>query len=285
MIIFHDPQCVDYGSSAPFEQPARVIATTALLRQNHPTWEWRLPALPSESLLLLAHSPEHLARLQYAHDFDNDTPYFDGIHVHARRSVGATLDAMTAALDEKQKSFALMRPPGHHALPSQAMGFCYLNQIAVAALAAHARGRARIAVWDFDAHHGNGTEDILHDREGILFVSVHQDQTYPGTGAVSSGNCRNYSIRPHTPREEHMASLRRSWQEVLAFRPELVLVSAGFDAYVHDPITSMTLEIADFAELGRWLAAAPCPVAGVLEGGYSKDLPLLVDSFLTAWAQ
>jgi len=124
----------------------------------------------------------------------------------------------------------------------------------------------------------------LHDREGILFVDVHQDKTYPGTGAVSSGNCRNYCIAPHAPREEHMASLRRAWNEVLTFRPDLVLVSAGFDAYARDPITETSLEAEDFAELGRWLAAAQLPIAGILEGGYSSDLPILVDSFLTAWA-
>jgi acetoin utilization deacetylase AcuC-like enzyme len=165
------------------------------------------------------------------------------------------------------------------------MGFCYLNQIAIAALAARQRGIGRVVVWDFDAHHGNGTEDILHDREGCLFVSIHQDPAYPNTGKMSSGNCRNYCVAPHAPREEHMAALRRSWNEVLAFKPDLILVSAGFDAYVKDPITEMSLELEDFAELGRWLAATAIPTAAILEGGYSEDLPKLIDSFLTAWAE
>ena len=284
MIIFHDPQCVDYGANAEHEQPARAGTTVALLRAKHLDWQWRLPPVADEEMLKLVHSPQHLERLQYAADFDEDTPFFEGIYTHARRSVGAALAAMEAALDEKQKAFALMRPPGHHALPSQAMGFCYLNQIAITAIAARQRGIARVAVWDFDAHHGNGTEDILHGREGILFVDVHQHPGYPDTGKVSSGNCRNYCITPHAPREEHMAALRRSWSEVLAFRPELVLISAGFDAYARDPITEMSLEAEDFAEIGRWLAAAQLPTATVLEGGYSQDLPVLVDSFLTTWA-
>lgn len=285
MIIFHDPQCAEYGSAVRPEQPARVLTTVARLRAAHLDWQWRLPPLADEATIRLVHSPQHLERLQYAHDFDDDTPYFDGIYQHARRSVGAALAAMTAALDEKKKAFALMRPPGHHALPSQAMGFCYLNQIAIAALAARQRGVGRIAVWDFDAHHGNGTEDILHDREGFLFVSIHESPCYPYTGNISSGNCRNYCVAPRAPREEHMAALRRSWDELQAFAPELILVSAGFDAYARDPITQMSLEKEDFAELGRWLAATPVPVASVLEGGYSQDLPELVDSFLTAWAE
>ena len=284
MIIFHDPQCVDYGSSSQHEQPARAATTVALLRTKHLDWQWRLPPVADEASLLLVHSPQHLERLQYAADFDEDTPYFDGIYMHARRSVGAALAAMEAALDEKQKTFSLMRPPGHHALPSQAMGFCYLNQVAIAAFAARQRGIGRIAVWDFDAHHGNGTEDILHGQENYLFLSVHQDPAYPHTGKVTSGNCRNYCIGPHAPREEHMAALRRSWGELLAFRPELVLISAGFDAYVHDPITEMSLEPEDFAELGRWVGAAQLPTATILEGGYSADLPMLIDSFLTTWA-
>ena len=243
-----------------------------------------MPPMADELTLRLVHSPQHIERLQFAHDFDADTPYFEGIYQHACRSVGAALAAMDVALNEKKCAFALMRPPGHHALPSQAMGFCYLNQIAIAAVAARQRGIARVAVWDFDAHHGNGTEEILHERDGIHFASIHQVKTYPGTGAVTSGNCRNYCVAPHAPREEHLAALRRSWSDILNFRPDLVLVSAGFDAYKNDPITQMSLEIEDYAELGRWLAAAQFPTAAVLEGGYSTDLPLLVDSFLTAWA-
>jgi acetoin utilization deacetylase AcuC-like enzyme len=175
-----------------------------------------------------------------------------------------------------------MRPPGHHATRNQAMGFCYLNSIAIAALDFAAVG-ARVAVWDFDAHHGNGTEDILQDRAGIFFASVHQYPGYPGTGIASQGNVANFPVAPHTPRASHLSELARSWDAVLAFKPDLVLVSAGFDAYVGDPITQMTLEAVDFVELGRWLAQAGLPAAAVLEGGYSPDLPLLIDAFLSAW--
>ena len=281
MIILHDPLCAEYGSHMRPEQPARVLRSAAHLRATHPDWTWQVPAIADETVLKKAHTPDLLKRLQHGPDLDADTPYFEGIYDHARRSVGAALAATQLALDG-HPAFTLMRPPGHHCTRSQAMGFCYLNQIAIAALTAAETGH-RVAVWDFDAHHGNGTEDILRDRPNLLFVSVHQFPGYPGTGTTSFGNCQNFAVAPHTPREQHMADLARSWDKVLGFRPDLVLVSAGFDAYVDDPITEMTLERDDFATLGRWLRESGLPAAAILEGGYSPDLPQLIDAFLGAW--
>ena len=283
MILLHDPHCADYGSSLRPEQPARVTRSAAHLRAAHPDWTWQLPpaAVPDE-ILLLAHTPAHLKRLGQPRDFDADTPLLPNIPDHARQAVAAALTAADLALAGRQ-AFSLMRPPGHHATSSQAMGFCYLNQIAIAALSARTRGLARVAVWDFDAHHGNGTEAILHRREGLLFSSVHQYPGYPGTGTVSFDNCRNWPVAPRTPRTQHLAALRESLDAVIAFQPGLVLVSAGFDAYARDPITAMTLETEDFATLGRWLRESGLPAAAILEGGYSDDLPLLIDAFLSAW--
>ncbi len=281
MIILHDPLCAEYGSHMRPEQPARVLRSAAHLRAAHPEWTWQVPTIADEAILRTAHTPELLKRVQQPRDLDNDTPYFPGIYDHARRAVGAALAASDLALNGRN-AFALMRPPGHHCTRTQAMGFCYLNQIAIAALRA-ADTSHRVAVWDFDAHHGNGTEDILRDRPNLLFVSVHQFPGYPGTGTSSFSNCQNFPVAPHTPREAHMADLARSWDKVLGFRPDLVLVSAGFDAYVGDPITEMTLERDDFATLGRWLRESGLPAAAILEGGYSPDLPQLIDAFLSAW--
>lgn len=283
MLICHDPRCADYGSHMRPEQPARILKTVPHLRAAHPDWRWATPSAPvEEPILLLAHTPALLKRIGQPPDIDADTPYFPGIDDHARRAVAAALLATDSAL-KGEKAFALMRPPGHHATRNQAMGFCYLNQIAIAALQAQSARGARVAVWDFDAHHGNGTEDILEGKAGVLFASVHQFPGYPGTGTRSTANCRNFPVPPHTPREKHMDALARSWEAVLAFKPDLVLVSAGFDAYAHDPITEMSLEAGDFAELGRWLRQSALPAAGVLEGGYSADLAQLVDVFLSAW--
>jgi acetoin utilization deacetylase AcuC-like enzyme len=263
------------------EQPARIERSVPHLKSAHPTWEWRKPVATDETLPALAHSPALLQRIRHAPDIDADTPHFPNIHVHAQRAVDAAVGAAEAAV-AGQRAFALMRPPGHHCTRNQAMGFCYMNQIAIAALNA-ARGGRRVAVWDFDAHHGNGTEDILEGRPGVFFASVHQFPGYPGTGTRSTTNCRNFPVAPHTPREKHVAELARSWEAVMAFQPDVVLVSAGFDAYDGDPITEMTLAREDFAELGRWLHQSGLPAAAVLEGGYSPDLPQLIDAFLTAW--
>ncbi|MBL9201722.1 MAG: histone deacetylase [Opitutaceae bacterium] len=273
------------------EQPARVIRSTQHLRAAHADWTWRTPgaALATDEILLLAHAPAHLKRLTQPRDFDADTPFFPGIGDHARRSVAAAIEAARHALEKKTPVFSLMRPPGHHATATQAMGFCYLSTIAIAALFAQRQlGAARVAVWDFDAHHGNGTESILHGRGDLFFASVHQHPGYPGTGVRDLGpHTRNWPVAPRTPRAEHMAALRASLDAVIAFRPNLILVSAGFDAYARDPITSMTLEAEDFATLGQWLAETRArqaiPAAALLEGGYHDDLPLLIDAFLVAW--
>jgi acetoin utilization deacetylase AcuC-like enzyme len=285
MLVIHDPRCAEFGSLTRPENATRVRRSAEHLRQEFPAWAWQsqLAAVPDETLLL-AHRRSHLDRLKAPEDFDADTPFVPGISDHARRAVAAALAASAHAVNGGGPAFSLMRPPGHHATSGQAMGFCYLNQIAVAALAARRDPRVgRVAIWDFDAHHGNGTEEILQGREGFLFCSVHQSPCYPGTGLRDFGNIRNWPVPPRAPRPDHLAALRASLDAVCAFRPDLILVSAGFDAYAGDPLTEMTLEAEDFAQLGQWLQEAGIPAAAVLEGGYSPELPQLVAAFLRTW--
>jgi len=286
MLIVHDPRCTAYGSSLRPEQPARLLKTAPFLREQHPDWKWLQPTAATAAHAALAHTTAYLKRLAQPRDFDPDTPWFDDIDQHAYRATGAAIAAADAAISNPTEPvIALMRPPGHHATAHAAMGFCYLNHIAIAALHARTQHRLdRVAIWDFDAHHGNGTEAILAGRDGLLFSSVHQYPGYPGTGTSSFQNCHNWPIAPHTPATQHLAALRESLDRVIAFEPQLVMVSAGFDAYVGDPITEMTLKKNDFATLGTWLREARLPTAAVLEGGYSAELPQLVDTFLTAWA-
>ncbi|MBT5167171.1 MAG: histone deacetylase [Opitutales bacterium] len=282
MILFTHPDCLNYRLEGHPEKPERVEATVEYLKTRGEGWRWNEFETAPVKALLRAHPQEHLERLQNSRPFDADTAYSDDIYELARLATGATLAAMDSTL-KGESAFSLMRPPGHHAEQSRAMGFCYLNHIAIAALDALDRGIGRVAVWDFDAHHGNGTEAILKEVENALYVSVHQHPCYPGTGAVTEANCMNFPVSPGTSPNDHMATLRKSWETILSFNPQLVLVSAGFDAYELDPLTEMELRVKDFETLGNWMNGAEMPVAGILEGGYSDDLSLLVDAFLRGW--
>jgi acetoin utilization deacetylase AcuC-like enzyme len=193
------------------------------------------------------------------------------------------MDAAQSAL-RGERAFSLMRPPGHHATRDRAMGFCYLSNVAIAALHALKNGAERVAIWDFDAHHGNGTEAIVAHNPQIVFASIHQFPAYPGTGAKSFANIDNYPVAPYAPRNDHLNVARRALEKLMAFKPDLILVSAGFDAYVRDPLVQMTLEEEDFAALGESLRKIDIPAAAILEGGYSDDLPELIDAFLTSWS-
>ena len=165
------------------------------------------------------------------------------------------------------------------------MGFCYLSTIAIATLAARAAGVERVAVFDFDVHHGNGTEDILVDRPGVAFFSIHQFPAYPGTGRQDRGeNCFNYPVPPGLPATHYCDLAGQVLERLAAFRPGLLAVSAGFDAYARDPLCQQQLEASDYHWLGRALAGLGVPMFSLLEGGYSDDIPELVLAYLRGLA-
>jgi acetoin utilization deacetylase AcuC-like enzyme len=282
MIIVHDPRCLEFAAPGHPENPDRVRRTAAHLRRLHPDWIWKIPAAAPDSAILRAHSAEHLARLHEAAEFDEDTPAYEGIAEHARRAAGAALECTRLAL-QGERTFSLMRPPGHHATRDAAMGFCYLNSVAIAALDALAQGLERVSIWDFDGHHGNGTEAICAGEPRIRYVSVHEHPAYPWTGFSSAGNRFNFPLPITASHNHQVAVLRHSWGCVLEFQPQLILVSAGFDSYLHDPLLSLCLHADDYALLGSWLSKSGVPTTAILEGGYSSDLPLLIDAFLTGW--
>src|SRR5256714_896982 len=245
--MFHDSRCTEYGRPGHPERPGRIVRTVPLLKSRHGDWQWHDPRAASDQELLRAHSHEHLARIAKAsQDFDLDTPAYSKIDFYARQSAGSAIEAARAALGGN-RTFGLMRPPGHHAMRDRAMGFCYFSNIAVAALDALENGAERVGIWDFDAHHGNGTEAIVAHNPRIRFASIHQFPAYPGTGAKSFANIDNYPVAPQTPRQQHVDVTKHALNKLIAFKPNLLLVSAGFDAYARDPLVQMTLETKDFA--------------------------------------
>lgn len=280
MILITHPACADYSQPGHPERPERISRTVEDLKSRDDLGlSWEQPKDVDEDLITRVHSHYHLVRLEEGIEFDADTPAYPDIHEHALRSVAGAIMGLDA-VEAGETAFVLLRPPGHHATTDRAMGFCYLNQVAIAALEARARGLERVAVFDFDVHHGNGTEAILRKKEGVVFASIHQHPCFPGTGTESFDNCYNYPVLPLTPREEHMGVIQKALDNVLEFKPELLIVSAGFDAYKNDPISDELLEIDDFRTIGQWIRQADIPHLHVLEGGYSDDLPLLIAAYL-----
>jgi len=281
MKIITDERCISYTRSGHPECPSRISRTLERLRgQTELTVDWADPLPVDEAVILRAHSAQMVAQLESGEDFDNDTPFYPGIAEHARRSVGGALAALAAAR-AGEMAFSLLRPPGHHATREVIMGFCYLNSIAIAALEALATGAKRVAVYDFDVHHGNGTEAILLNQPGAACFSIHQFPCYPGTGGANVGeNCFNFPVVPGTPRAEYRKVLLEALDGVKEFAPDLVCVSAGFDAYAKDPLAEETLEAEDFHWLGESIRKLGVPAFSVLEGGYSDDLPELILAYL-----
>jgi acetoin utilization deacetylase AcuC-like enzyme len=212
---------------------------------------------------------------------DPDTWMSTGSLEAALRAAGACVEAVEAvARGETARAFCAVRPPGHHAEPDRAMGFCLFSNVAIAARAAQAAGLARVAVVDFDVHHGNGTQAVFETDPSLFYASIHQSPLYPGTGGAEEtglGNVVNAPAPPHAPRE----LWRRLFETRLipalsAFGPDLVLISAGFDAHRRDPLANQSLEAEDFGWATRAVVeaagdAAMGRVVSSLEGGYDLE--------------
>ena len=200
-----------------------------------------------------------------------------------------TLAAGIALEAVDRGGFALVRPPGHHALADRAMGFCLVNNVVVAARYAREElGLGRVAILDWDVHHGNGTEAIVRGEDATFFVSLHQWPFYPGSGGpgTSEGNVVNVPLPAGSGDDEYAAAFAEIVEPAIAaFAPDLLLVSAGFDAHVDDPLGQMEVTAEGFGELARRATQLAPRVAAVLEGGYNLEtLPTLVDAALEGFS-
>lgn len=287
LVVFSHPACMEHrpGPGHP-ESPERLQAVAEALLAALPELPWREAPQALRSQLARAHSDALLGAVldvevgDEPYRLDPDTVMSRHSREAALRCAGAGIAAVDAVMrGEAKRAFCAVRPPGHHATADIAMGFCLFNAVAVAALhAVEAHGLARVAIADFDVHHGNGTQAIVEHDERVMYVSSHQAALYPGTGGRDErgvGNVLNQPIAPGSGGE----ALRAAWREQLlpaidAFRPQLLLVSAGFDAHRLDPLADLNAEAEDYAWLTTELVAlarrhARGRVVSLLEGGYS----------------
>ncbi len=281
-LITH-PDCL--GHITPPGHPERVERLEAVLAALEDFDLERVEApLADDAQILLAHPASYLDRIKSHGEgpLDADTHMSAGSLAAAYRGVGANIKAVDMVMGgEVQNAFCATRPPGHHAERETPMGFCLFGNVAIAAKHALANGASRVAIMDFDVHHGNGTQDLVWDDENIFFASTHQMPLYPGTGAAhergAHDNILNVPLAPNTDG----AAFRHAMEtQVLPFidaaKPDLILISAGFDAHRLDPLANLNWEADDFA----WATTKLCNLAdthcdgrvvSTLEGGYDLE--------------
>jgi acetoin utilization deacetylase AcuC-like enzyme len=290
LLVSH-PQCLEHQT--PFGHPERAdrlrIITHVLEHERFSDLARDEAPLAEVAQLVRVHPPEFVERLQNATPFvglvhvDGDTTLSPGSYDAALRSAGGAVFAVDEVMKRKaSNAFVATRPPGHHAETATAMGFCLFNNVAVAARHAQAvHGAERVAIMDFDVHHGNGTQDIFWSDPSVMYLSTHEMPLYPGTGALNETGAYNQIVNAPLRAGDGSDPFREAFEAAIlprlrAFRPDLVLISAGFDAHERDPLANLNLTEADFAWATQKLMEVADEMAGgrvvsLLEGGYDLE--------------
>ena len=287
-VFLSHPSSLEHDTGPHPEQPARIVAIERELEARDWLGYERVESGEVERGALLAvHPSRHVELIERAAGrggghIDADTVVSEGSFIAALHAAGGAVAVVDAVVGGGARAaFSVHRPPGHHAEPARAMGFCLFNNVAVAArYALDAHGLERVMVLDWDVHHGNGTNDIFHEEPRVLFVSIHEWPLYPGTGAASdvgSGAGRGFTVNLPVAAgsgDDGLLTARRGVvsEQARAFEPQLVLLSAGFDAHAEDPLADCRVSDAGFSALAASVPALcdelGAPLGAVLEGGY-----------------
>ncbi|MFM7944050.1 MAG: histone deacetylase family protein [Candidatus Fonsibacter sp.] len=276
----------DTGPSHP-ECPERIPAIlTGLKKIQSQKLIWREIGSFDEKYIELTHSKKYLEKINQSFPkedlvfLDGDTIVSKGSKKAAYDAVGAIINAIDAVMNQEfDNAFCVVRPPGHHAEKEQAMGFCIFNNVAVGATYLLEKYKLdKVAIIDFDVHHGNGTQDIFYNEKKVLYISSHQFPFYPGTGSKDEigkfNNILNIPLKAGTVSEEFFNNYKKVYDKLNEFRPQFILLSAGFDAHKNDPLANVNLESRDYYILTKEImkiAKKICSnkIVSILEGGYN----------------